>query len=365
MLQQRTLKSLTRAVGVGLHSGQRVELTLRPAPAGHRHRVPPRRPARAGGHPGVGRGRDRHAAGLHHLQRRRQGAHGRAPDVGLRRPGHGQPVHRHHGRGSADPRRLVVLLRVPAAKRGHRAAEGAAPLHPRARSRSRCAKARATTLKWARLEPYHGYKLSFEIDFDHRVVDSTGQRVEFDLGKGSYSRDIARARTFGFTKDVEMMRANGLALGGGLDNAIVMDDYRVLNTDGLRYDDEFVKHKILDAMGDLYLHRQAAAGRLQRVPLGPRAEQQAAARTAGPARRLRGRHLRRREAGARRVRAARARLVAGPRCCCSAGPSCCCCWRPACSFAFYAGTGQARYKRFGLVIAQVDADRGASASSPC
>ena len=107
--------------------------------------------------------------------------------------------------------------------------------------------------KWARLEPFHGYRLSFEIDFDHPAVDSTGQRVEFDMSTGSYMKDIARARTFGFTKDVEMMRANGLALGGGLDNAIVMDDYRVLNSDGLRYDDEFVKHKILDAMGDLYL----------------------------------------------------------------------------------------------------------------
>jgi UDP-3-O-[3-hydroxymyristoyl] N-acetylglucosamine deacetylase len=109
------------------------------------------------------------------------------------------------------------------------------------------------SLKWVRLEPYHGYRLSFEIDFDHRVVSSTGQRVEFDLSSGSYARDIARARTFGFTKDVEMMRANGLSLGGGLDNAVVMDDYRVLNTEGLRYDDEFVKHKMLDAMGDLYL----------------------------------------------------------------------------------------------------------------
>jgi UDP-3-O-[3-hydroxymyristoyl] N-acetylglucosamine deacetylase len=107
--------------------------------------------------------------------------------------------------------------------------------------------------KWARLEPYHGFKLSFEIDFDHPAVDSTGQRVVFDFSTGSYSKDIARARTFGFTKDVEMMRANGLALGGGLDNAIVMDDYKVLNSEGLRYDDEFVKHKILDAMGDLYL----------------------------------------------------------------------------------------------------------------
>ena len=104
-----------------------------------------------------------------------------------------------------------------------------------------------------RFEPYDGYRLSFEIDFKHPAVDSTGQQVVFDMGQGTYARDIARARTFGFTKDVEMMRANGLALGGGLDNAIVMDDYKVLNSDGLRYDDEFVKHKILDAMGDLFL----------------------------------------------------------------------------------------------------------------
>ncbi len=108
-------------------------------------------------------------------------------------------------------------------------------------------------VKWARLEPHHGYKLSFEIDFRHPAVDSTGQSVVFDMDTDVYTRDIARARTFGFTRDVEMLRANGLALGGGLDNAIVMDDYKVLNSDGLRYDDEFVKHKILDAMGDLYL----------------------------------------------------------------------------------------------------------------
>ena len=108
-------------------------------------------------------------------------------------------------------------------------------------------------VKWARLEPHHGYKLSFEIEFHHPAVDSTGQSVVFDMDTDVYTRDIARARTFGFTRDVEMMRANGLALGGGLDNAIVMDDYKVLNSEGLRYDDEFVKHKILDAMGDLYL----------------------------------------------------------------------------------------------------------------
>ena len=106
---------------------------------------------------------------------------------------------------------------------------------------------------WARLEPYHGFRLAFEIDFNHPAVDSTGQRVEFDMGSGQYKRDIARARTFGFTKDVEMMRARGLSLGGSMDNAIVVDDAKVLNAGGLRYDDEFVKHKILDAIGDMYI----------------------------------------------------------------------------------------------------------------
>jgi UDP-3-O-[3-hydroxymyristoyl] N-acetylglucosamine deacetylase len=109
------------------------------------------------------------------------------------------------------------------------------------------------SLKWARLEPFHGYKLSFEINFNHPAVDATGQRVSFDMGGGQYKREIARARTFGFTKDVELMRSRGLGLGGSMDNVIVMDDYRVLNAEGLRYDDEFVKHKILDAIGDLYI----------------------------------------------------------------------------------------------------------------
>jgi UDP-3-O-[3-hydroxymyristoyl] N-acetylglucosamine deacetylase len=109
------------------------------------------------------------------------------------------------------------------------------------------------SLKWAKLEPYDGYKLNFQIDFAHVAVNATGQEYEFDFIQNSYARDISRARTFCFTKDVEMMRANGLALGGGLDNAIVIDDYKVINADGLRYADEFVKHKILDAMGDLHL----------------------------------------------------------------------------------------------------------------
>ena len=107
------------------------------------------------------------------------------------------------------------------------------------------------SLMWARLEPFDGYKLTFEIAFDHPAVNQTGQRVVFDMGSGRYKQEIARARTFGFTKDVEMMRTRGRSLGGSMDNAIVVDDYKVLNDGGLRYDDEFVKHKILDAIGDM------------------------------------------------------------------------------------------------------------------
>lgn len=109
------------------------------------------------------------------------------------------------------------------------------------------------TLKYASLKPFSGFKLKFEIDFGHPAIDKTGQLVEIDFANTSFVRDIARARTFGFTQDVETLRNLGLALGGNLDNAIVMDEYRILNPDGLRYDDEFVKHKVLDAIGDLYV----------------------------------------------------------------------------------------------------------------
>jgi UDP-3-O-[3-hydroxymyristoyl] N-acetylglucosamine deacetylase len=107
--------------------------------------------------------------------------------------------------------------------------------------------------KWVRFDPYPGYKLTFTINFAHPVFAHAKQHVTVDLGEQSYVRDISRARTFGFMQDVENMRAQGLALGGSLDNAIVMDEYRVLNADGLRFEDEFVKHKVLDAIGDLYM----------------------------------------------------------------------------------------------------------------
>ena len=107
--------------------------------------------------------------------------------------------------------------------------------------------------KWARIEPYEGFKVSFKIEFDHPVFKSHTSFASVDLSTDSFLKEISRARTFGFVRDLEMLRDRNLVLGGSMDNAIVLDDYRVLNEDGLRYEDEFVKHKVLDAIGDLYL----------------------------------------------------------------------------------------------------------------
>jgi UDP-3-O-[3-hydroxymyristoyl] N-acetylglucosamine deacetylase len=107
--------------------------------------------------------------------------------------------------------------------------------------------------KWARVEPHDGFKVAFQIEFDHPVIRSTEQYSVLDFSTTSYVKEVSRARTFGFLKDFEWLRANNLAQGCSLDNAIALDEYRVLNEDGLRYDDEFVRHKILDAVGDLYL----------------------------------------------------------------------------------------------------------------
>ena len=252
MLKQRTLKSLTHAVGVGLHSGQRVEITLRPAapdtgivfrridlpePVDIRVSAEAVTDTRLASTLSVGSAK---VLTVEHLMSACAGlgvdnlyVDITAEEIPILDGSAASFVFLLQSAGielQNAPRRFIRLTQPVEVREGSGANE-----------------------KWARLEPFHGYKLQFEIDFKHPAVDNTGQSVEFDLSVGSYSRDIARARTFGFTKDVEMMRANGLALGGGLDNAIVMDDYKVLNADGLRYDDEFVKHKILDAMGDLYL----------------------------------------------------------------------------------------------------------------
>ncbi|HAD30998.1 MULTISPECIES: UDP-3-O-acyl-N-acetylglucosamine deacetylase [unclassified Methylophaga] len=107
--------------------------------------------------------------------------------------------------------------------------------------------------KWAKFEPFEGFKVSFTIDFEHPAFTGRPQQVDVDFSSTSFVREVSRARTFGFMKDIEKLREMNLALGGSMDNAIVVDDFRVLNEDGLRYEDEFVRHKVLDAIGDLYL----------------------------------------------------------------------------------------------------------------
>ena len=119
--------------------------------------------------------------------------------------------------------------------------------------------------KWARLEPFEGYKLSFSIDFRHPVIERSTQSVEVNFAETSYLKEIARARTFGFMHEVEDLRDSGLALGGGLDNAVVLDEYRVLNAEGLRFADEFIRHKMLDAIGDLYLLGKPLLARSRRT----------------------------------------------------------------------------------------------------
>ena len=252
MLQQRTLKTLTRAVGVGLHSGQRVELTLRPAQPDTGivfRRVDLPEPVdipisaqavvdtRMASTIGVG------SAKVHTVEHLMSACAGLGLDnLYIDITAEEVPI---LDGSSASFVFLLQSAGIELQKAPKRFIRIKSPIEVR--------EGEGAQGKWARLEPYHGYKLRFEIDFAHPAVDSTGQCVEFDLSANNYVRDIARARTFGFTRDVEMMRSRGLALGGSLDNAIVLDDYRVLNSEGLRYDDEFAKHKILDAMGDLYL----------------------------------------------------------------------------------------------------------------
>ncbi|CAN5723007.1 UDP-3-O-acyl-N-acetylglucosamine deacetylase [soil metagenome] len=252
VLQQRTLKSISRAVGVGLHSGQRVELTLRPAPVDtgivfRRTDLPEpveiRMTAEAVTDTRLASTISTGGAKVQTVEHLMSACAGLGIDnLYIDITADEVPILD----GSASS--FVFLLQSAGIE-----LQKAARKFIRVVRRVEVREGEGATEKWASLEPFHGYKLAFQIDFDHRVVNSTGQRVEFDLGSGSYSRDIARARTFGFTKEVEYMRSKGLALGGGLDNAIVMDDTKVLNAGGLRYDDEFVKHKILDAMGDLYI----------------------------------------------------------------------------------------------------------------
>lgn len=248
MLKQRTLKKVVTTVGIGLHSGRKVRLTLRPANPdtglvysrvdmdppvvmqAEATRVNDTRMATTLNEGNV------KISTIEHLMSALSGfgidncyVDVDAPEIPIMDGSGASFVFLIQAAGILEqdaPKRFVRVKRPVEVREGD---------------------------KWARLEPHEGFKLAFSIDFGHPAIDATAQFVEVDLAKETYMSAVSRARTFGFVNDVEMLRSIGLALGGSLENAIVMDEFRVLNSDGLRSDDEFVKHKILDAMGDLYV----------------------------------------------------------------------------------------------------------------
>lgn len=248
MIKQRSLKNLIRATGVGLHTGEKVYLTLRPAPPNtgivfRRVDLDPVVEIKADPY-AVGDTRlssclEKNGARVQTVEHLMSSLAGLGIDnVYVELTAGEVPIMD----GSASP--FVFLLQSagieeqPAAKRFIRIRK---PVEVKEGD------------KWVRFEPYNGFRVDFSIDFRHPVFAHSNKRVVVDFEHTSYVKEVSRARTFGFMQDVENMRAQGLALGGSLENAIVMDEYRVLNADGLRYEDEFVKHKALDAIGDLYL----------------------------------------------------------------------------------------------------------------
>ena len=248
MIRQRTLKNIVRATGVGLHTGQKVYLSLRPAAANTGivfRRIDLAQPVDIpAGALMVGdtrlsccleRGGVR-VATVEHLMSAFAGlgidnayVDLTAGEVPIMDGSAGPFVFLIQSAGVQEqnaPKKFIRMLKTVEVKDGD---------------------------KWARFEPHSGFRMDFSIAFTHPVFQQASQRIQVDFATTSYVKEIARARTFGFMQDVETMRAQGLGLGGSLDNAVVMDEFRVLNSDGLRYEDEFVKHKVLDAMGDLYL----------------------------------------------------------------------------------------------------------------
>jgi UDP-3-O-[3-hydroxymyristoyl] N-acetylglucosamine deacetylase len=248
MIKQRTLKNIIRATGVGLHTGDKVYMTLRPAAPNtgivfRRTDLDPPVDIRAR-QDNVGDTRlsttlvdgDVRVSTVEHLLSAMAGLGIDNAYVDLSAPE--VPIMD----GSAGP--FVFLLQSagieeqPVAKRFIRIKK---PVKVQEGD------------KWASFEPFEGFKVGFSIDFNHPIISKRTSRAEIDFSTTSFVKEVSRARTFGFMRDIEMLREHNLALGGSMDNAVVLDDYRVLNEDGLRYEDEFVKHKILDAIGDLYL----------------------------------------------------------------------------------------------------------------
>jgi UDP-3-O-[3-hydroxymyristoyl] N-acetylglucosamine deacetylase len=248
VLKQRTLKSAIKATGVGLHTGKKVAMTLRPAQPDQgivfrRLDLPQPVDIRAAARAVTDtrlcsalEGGGAKVATVEHLMSALAGlgidnlyVDLAGPEVPIMDGSAGPFVYLLQSAGITEQRAPKRFLRIR---------------HP--------VEVRDGD-KWARFDPYDGFRVSFSIVFDHPVFERASQSLTIDFAETSYTKEVARARTFGFVQDVEAMRDAGLALGGSLDNAVVLDEYRVLNTDGLRYADEFVKHKVLDAIGDLYL----------------------------------------------------------------------------------------------------------------
>ena len=248
MVGQRTLKNSIRATGVGLHTGKKVLMTLRPAPPDtgivfRRTDLPQAAevPAHAEnvGDTMLGttlcRGNTR-VSTVEHLLSAFAGlgidnafVELSAPEVPIMDGSAGPFVFLLQSAGIEEQREPKQFIRI--------------------KKRLRVEEAD----KWAEFSPFDGFKVNFEIEFNHPIFKRRAQKASMDFSTTSFLKEVSRARTFGFMRDLESLRERNLALGGNLDNAIVLDDFRVLNEDGLRYEDEFVKHKILDAIGDLYL----------------------------------------------------------------------------------------------------------------
>lgn len=248
MIKQRTLKNVIRAAGVGIHTGEKVYLTLRPAAPNtgivfrRTDLSPPveipARPENVGDtsmSTTLMKGEVRIST-VEHLLSALAGlgidnayVDLSAAEVPIMDGSAGPFVFLIQSAGIEEQNAPKRFIRI---KRSVKVEEGD---------------------KWARFEPFEGFKVSFSIDFDHPVFRGHSQEATVDFSTTSFVKEVSRARTFGFMRDLEMLREKRLALGGSMDNAVVMDDYRILNEDGLRYEDEFVKHKVLDAIGDLYL----------------------------------------------------------------------------------------------------------------
>jgi UDP-3-O-[3-hydroxymyristoyl] N-acetylglucosamine deacetylase len=248
MINQRTLKNVIRATGVGIHSGEKVFMTLRPAPVNtgiifRRTDLDPvmEVPAFAThvGDTSMNTSLEQNGVRVSTVEHLMSAFAGLGIDNAYVDLSNAEvPIMD----GSAGP--FVFLIQSAGIEE-----------QSAAKRFIRILKSVEVRLddKWARLDPFDGFRVSFKIDFNHPVFRSHQSFASVDFSTTSYLKEIARARTFGFMRDIEMLRERNLVLGGSMDNAVVLDDYRVLNEDGLRYEDEFVKHKVLDAIGDLYL----------------------------------------------------------------------------------------------------------------